>query len=133
MDMKARALATLSVLALAAVIAPLPALPANNDVASYDLSTREFDLMSAGEYDGRLRLRISPDGIVGGKFMNSEGRTSMVTGGLNGTKIWLELGNSSAIGHRTYNGTFVDGKIEATAPGRRLHDWTLEATPRTHY
>jgi hypothetical protein len=127
--MKARAIATLSVLALAAAIAPLPGHAASGTVVNYDLKTREVDLMSAGEYDGRLRLRIAPDGIVGGTFMNTEGRTSFITGGLDGTKIWLDLGNSSAIGHRTYNGTLIDGKLEATAPGRGLHTWTLEGTP----
>lgn len=127
--MKARAIATLSVLALAAAIAPLPGLPAGGNVVSYDLKTREVDSMSAGEFDGRLRMNISPDGIVGGTFMNTEGRTALVTGGLDGTKIWLDLGASSAVGHRTYNGTLVDGKLEATAPGRSLHTWTLEGTP----
>jgi hypothetical protein len=131
--MKARALATLSVLALAAALAPLPALSASGDVATYDLNTREIDQLSAGEFDGRLQLRVSPDGIVGGTFRNSEGQTSLITGGLDGTKIWLSLGNSSAIGHRTYNGTLIDGKLEATAPGHRFHDWTLEGTPFKHY
>jgi hypothetical protein len=106
--MKARAIATLSVLALAAAIVPLPALSASGNVVSYDLNTREVDLTSAGEYDGRLRMQIMPDGIVDGTFMNTEGQTSFITGGITGTKIWLELGNSSAIGRRTYNGTFVD-------------------------
>jgi hypothetical protein len=87
-----------------------------------------LDWNPAGEYDGRLRMEIRPDGIVGGSFINTEGQTSLITGGIQGTKIWLDLGFASAVGHRTYNGTLVDGKLEATAPGRGFHNWTLEGT-----
>ncbi len=82
--MKARAIATLSVLALTAAFAPLIGLAASAPAMSYDLNTREYDPISAGEYDGRLRLSISADGIVYGSFMNTEGRLSEVTGGMKG-------------------------------------------------
>jgi hypothetical protein len=126
--MKTRAFAALSVLALTAALAPLPTIAAGADAVSYDLATRQFDPLSAGEYDGRLRIRISSDGIVNGTFLTTEGALSNVTGGLNGTKIWLQLGDRTPI-ERTFQGTFVDGKLSATAQGRGLHSWTLEGTP----
>jgi hypothetical protein len=129
--MKTSAIAALSVLALTAAFAPLPTVAAGGDVASYDLATRQFDPLSAGEYDGRLRIRITSDGIVGGTFMTTEGALSNVTGGLNGTKIWLQLGDHTPL-ERTFQGTLVDGKLTATAMGRGLHSWTLEGTPTNH-
>jgi hypothetical protein len=129
--MNARAIAALSVLALlTAAFAPLPTL-ADNNVVSYDLATRQFDPMSAGEYDGRLRMNITPDGIVNGTFLTDDGELSNVTGGLHGKKIWLQIGDHTAI-ERTFTGTFVDSKLTATAMGRGLHSWTLEGTPTTH-
>jgi hypothetical protein len=124
--MKTRALATLSVLALIAAFAQ-PALPASGPATSYILNTREWDAMSAGEYDGRLRLSIASDGIVTGNFTTSEGQVAGVSGGLSGTKIWLQIGNG--VRGRIFTGTFVDGKLEATRSGNGLHVWNFEGKP----
>jgi hypothetical protein len=129
--MKGRVLATLSVLALTAALAPLTGLPATGTTQNYDLTTRQYDIISAGEYDGRMRLRISPDGIVGGMFMDTEGHISQVVGGLDGTKIWLQIGDHLPSRQLTFNGAFVNGKLKATAP-RGLHLWTLEGAPAKH-
>jgi len=129
--MKTRALATLSVLALAAAIAPHPTLATDSSTVSYDLVTRRFDPMTAGEFDGRMRLRVTHDGIVNGTFMNTQGQIAHVIGGLTGTKIWLQIGNRSAVRQLTYNGTFVNSKLRVTAP-HGLHTWTLEGTPASH-
>jgi hypothetical protein len=130
--MKARAIATLTVLALTAAFAPLTALPATAPAMSYDLNTREYDPISAGEYDGRLRLSISADGIVYGSFMDTEGHISQVTGGMKGEKIWLIIGNGDRLQNHYFNGTLVDGKLLANAPGNGLHTWTLEGKPAKH-
>jgi hypothetical protein len=127
--MKARAIATLAFLALTTAFAPLAAMPATGTTESYDLNTRQYDDISAGEYDGRMRLRISPDGIVSGTFMDTQGGITDVTGGLDGTKIWLQIGNSSHIGRNYYSGTFVDGKLKGVAPTMNLHRWTIEGKP----
>jgi hypothetical protein len=127
--MKARAIATLSVLALTAAFAPLTALPASPPVTRYDLTTRTYDPTSAGEYDGRLRLAVYADGIVSGTFMTTEGQISQVTGGMNGDKIWLMIGNGRRIQNHYFNGTLVDGKLAAFAPGNGIHTWTLEGKP----
>ena len=124
--MKTRALATLSVLALTAAFAR-PALPAPAPATSYILNTRLWDSSSAGEYDGRLRLNIAPDGIVTGNFMTTEGQVAGVSGGLSGTKIWLQIGNG--VRGRIYSGTFVDGKLETTGSGHGLHVWNFEGKP----
>jgi hypothetical protein len=129
--MKARAIATLSVLALTAAFAPLTALPASTPATSYDLTTREYDPTTAGEYDGRLRLAVYADGIVSGSFMTTEGHITEVTGGMKGDKIWFTIGNGSLRNHN-FNGTLVDGKLLATAPGNGLHTWTLEGKPAKH-
>jgi hypothetical protein len=129
--MKARAIATLSVLALTAAFAPLTALPAATPAMSYDLTTREYDPITAGEYDGRLRLAVYADGIVSGSFMTTEGRISEVTGGMKGDKIWFTIGDGSLRNHY-FNGTLVDGKLLAYAPGNGLHTWTLEGKPAKH-
>jgi hypothetical protein len=128
---KARVIASLSVLALTAALAPLTGLAATGTTQSYDLTTRQYDISSAGEYDGRMRIRVAPDGIVGGTFTDTEGQISQVVGGLDGTKIWLQIGDHPAARKLTFNGAFVDGKLKATAP-RGLHLWTLEGTPAKH-
>jgi hypothetical protein len=130
--MKARSIATLTALALAAAIAPLPTLAANGSAAYYDLATRQYDEMRAGEYDSRMRLQIAPDGIVNGTSMNSDGQILNVIGGLTGTKIWLQIGDRGAYRQRTFQGTFIDGKLMATAQGHGLHTWTLEGSPTKH-
>jgi hypothetical protein len=127
--MKTPALATLSVLALTAAFAQ-PALPASGPAGSYILNTREWDASSAGEYDGRLRLNIAPDGIVSGNFMTSEGQLAGVSGGLSGTKIWLQIG--TGVRGRIFTGTFVDGKLETTGSGNGLHVWNFEGKPAPH-
>jgi hypothetical protein len=129
--MKTRAIAALAALTLTAAFAPLPTIAAGGDAARYDLATRQFDPQSAGEYDGRLRIHISSDGIVGGTFMTTDGGLSNVVGGLDGTKIWLQLSDRGPFG-RNFQGTFVDGKLTATAQGHGLHTWTLEGTPSKH-
>jgi len=133
--MKVRALATLSVLALATAFAPLTVQAASGPAVSYDLMTRETGSMKAGEYQGRLRMTVEPNGVITGSFTNTQGSISTVIGGVDGSKIWIQIGTAGMIGRNFYQGTFVDGKIEATAPNtsRTLNTWSLEATPLTHY
>jgi hypothetical protein len=124
--MKTRALVTLPVLALIAALAQ-PALPASGQSTSYILTTREWDSSTAGEFDGRLRLSVAPDGIVSGNFMNTQGEVAGVSGGLSGTKIWLQIGNG--VRGQIFTGTFADGKLETTRSGNGLHVWNFEGKP----
>jgi hypothetical protein len=73
--------------------------------------------------------RSQADGIVSGSFMDTEGQLSQVTGGMKGEKIWLLIGNGARIQNHYFNGTLVDGKLLATAPGNGLRTWTLEGKP----
>jgi hypothetical protein len=127
--MMGRALAMLPALMLAAALAPAT-VRAESAPATYDLNTRQTDVMSAGEYDGRLKIRISADGIISGTFWDTEGRVSGVNGGLDGTKLWIDLGNASPTSQHLFTGTLVDGKLLASAQhDRGLHTWTLEGAP----
>jgi hypothetical protein len=123
-----RVQAALTAITLAATLTPAIALADTAVPGSYDLATRQTDIYAAGEYDGRLRIRVSADGIVAGTFMDTEGNISSVAGGLDGTKIWIDLRAGSPGTLRVFNGTFADGKLVATA-SRGLHRWQLEGTP----
>jgi hypothetical protein len=126
--MNGRALAALAALTLTVGFVPAAAFADTHGMRSYILDTKQTDAVSAGEYDGRLRINIAPDGIVNGSFMNTEGGISSVVGGLDGTKIWLDLGHASPTPKHWFNGTFVDGKLEMSATEGR-HAWTFEGTP----
>jgi hypothetical protein len=128
--MKARAIATLAVLAFTAAFAPLTALPATDSTVRYDLNTRVWQPGFGGQYEGLMRLRITPDGVVRGTFRMSGGPTQLidVIGGLTGPKIWLQIGNRT-LRQQTFNGTLIDGKLAATAPGNTLNPWKLEGKP----
>ena len=126
--MKTRAVA-LSIAFLLAAFAPSLARASTDVTVNYVLSTWQKDVMSGGQYNGRMRIFIRPDGVVGGTFMDTNGLLSQVVGGLSGTKIWLQIGDHSPGLQKTYEGTFVDGKLLATAQGAGLHTWTLEGKP----
>ncbi len=80
----------------------------------------------AGEYDGVLHLTIEPDGAINGWYREADvGRIRTVIGGLDGNKIWLDLGTGNSV---DLNGTFDGGKITAsTYLGDQLYTFT--ATP----
>jgi hypothetical protein len=112
---------------LGALALPASALAATTSTAqtqSYTIPTKLTDRYHAGEYDGLLRLRISPDGIVQGTYQPSDGGIVEVTGGLDGKNdIWLDLGNGIRALHVT--GTFRNGVLQTTAaiPGPDLYEF----------
>ncbi len=62
-----------------------------------------------GRYDGTLVLTISPDGIVNGTYRPwGEGNFRTVTGGTDGSRIWLDIGY---LGRLHIEGTYANGKI----------------------
>lgn len=130
--MNPRALAAIGLLVTGLPVAPLTAPAATGPVTNYDLTTRETATMRPGEYDGRLRLQITSDGIVSGTFMTTEGELSDVVGGLNGDKIWLQFERGTIPSHRIFSGTFAGGKLSVTAQGTGLDTWTLRGTPAAH-
>ena len=129
--MMVRGITALAALLIAVILAPGTARADTAAARYFDLNTRQYDVMSAGEYDGRLRIRISADGIVGGTFMDTQGGLSQVIGGLDGTKIWIDLGHASPTNQHLFNGTLIDGKLVAGA-AHGIHTWTLEGTPAKH-
>ena len=83
--------AILAATLFSSALLPIQATAGSAVPASYDLATRQTDTDAAGEYDGRLRIKVSSDGIVAGTYMDTEGYISTVAGGVDGTKIWLDL------------------------------------------
>jgi hypothetical protein len=60
--------------------------------------------------------------------MNTAGRITSVTGSLTGTQIRLDLDAESPELLRYFTGTFVDGKLDATAR-HGFGRWVLEGRP----
>ncbi len=82
----------------------------------------------AGGYDGTLKLRIDPSGIIDGIYRpNGSGPFVQVSGGLSGDRIWLDLGNGRGgrITGRYRNGWIVGGTFVHGRP------WDFSATPVT--
>ena len=125
--MSKRARAAFGAIAFAAVLSPAGSWAATATTTSYDLMTRQTDIVTGGEYDGRLRLRVSPEGIVAGSFVTTEGRISQVSGGIEGSNIWIDLHAGSPGTAGVFSGTLVDGKLLATRT-RGMHTWQLEGT-----
>ncbi|HEX3464124.1 MAG TPA: hypothetical protein VHS78_08775 [Candidatus Elarobacter sp.] len=111
---------------LAALAVPAGAFAATTTSAqtqSYTFPTTLTDRYHAGEYDGLLRLHISPGGIVQGTYQPSDGGIRSVTGGLDGKNIWLDIGGGIHALHVT--GTFQNGVLRTTAalPGPDLYEF----------
>lgn len=90
------------------------------------LSSRIIARYGSDEFDGRMRLLVTPDGIISGTYEAEDGERSRVTGGVDAAnKLWLEI-----TGLRGYHwvGTLNNGTIDATAL-RRKDDWHLVTTP----
>ena len=47
-------------------------------------------------------------------------------------RSWIQIGHGSRSGHNYFDGTLVDGKLEAKARGTGFHLWTLEGKPAKH-
>jgi hypothetical protein len=116
---------------LSAALVPVTAFAGTATTGSFDLATRQTDSDAGGEYDGRLRIKISDDGIVAGTFMDTEGMISTVAGGIDDTKIWIDLRAASPGTSGIYNGTFSAGKLVATR-FHGTHTLTLEGSPAAH-
>jgi hypothetical protein len=127
----ARAFTMFAALTLAAALAPAAVRAEPAQAVTYDLQTRQTDTWEGGEWDGRLRIQVSPGGIVSGTFMNSNSQISNVVGGLDGSKLWIDLGSAAPTSQRLFWGTFSEGKLVVSA-GRGLHAWTVEGTSAVH-
>jgi hypothetical protein len=95
---------------LALLAAPAGAVQFNSSsTLTFDTSLVQVEPNGAGESDGTLRVRISPDGIVQGYYRPVDsGAFREVTGGVNGDQIWLDIGDNGTI---HIEGTYQNGKI----------------------
>ena len=82
----------------------------------------------AGEFDGVLHLTFGPHGIVSGWYRSVDvGVPRSVVGGLDGDKLWLDLGRDGLHDIQT---TYENGKIVGgTYLGNQVYSFV--ATPTT--
>jgi hypothetical protein len=100
---------------LASVAFPLSARAAattSADPQHYRLETVITQRYHAGEIDGTLTMTIYPSGIVQGQYRADDGNVRNVTGGLDGERIWLDIGSN---GNFRLSGTFKNGVLETVA------------------
>ncbi len=128
MKISSHAAALVALLAGSAAM-PAPALAAVHGAGTFTFATTLTDVRDnlPGAYEGILNLRISPDGIVQGRYRAlDDAREQTVTGGLKGTQLWLEIGDAGGF---HIDGTFTGGKIDGYTqlPGIRAYEF--KATP----
>jgi len=104
---------TLLSLAIAAAVLLAPtAVPAATTVrtVNYHTSYRLTEpTTSAGAYVGRMTLRFYADGTVNGTYRDeSAGGLRQVSGGMNGSKLWLSFGSR---GNHQFTGTIDKGGV----------------------
>jgi hypothetical protein len=64
---------------------------------------------SGGQYVGRMTLHFYSDGTVNGTYRDEfQGGFRPVSGGMNGSKIWLSFGRR---GNHQFNGTIGNGGV----------------------
>ena len=97
--------------AAAVLLAPSAARSASTvRTVNYHTSYRLSEpTTSAGEYVGRMTLHFYADGTVNGTYRDEfAGGIRSVSGGLNGTKLWLSFGSR---GNHQFTGTIGRGGI----------------------
>lgn len=86
------------------------------------------DYYGSGAYEGVLHLTFQPGGIVNGWYRPVDvGQPRNVTGGLDGNKLWLDLGES---GLHDIQSTYENGKIVGSTYLVN-QTYTFVATPTT--
>jgi hypothetical protein len=125
----ARITALIAFLAGAGVATPFPAMAAVQHTGSFTFATTLTDVRDnvPGAYEGILNLHISQDGIIQGTYRSlDEGTDRPVTGGLTGTKVWLEIGDFDSM---HIDGTFAGGKITGYTQLPGYLQYEFDATP----
>ncbi|HLJ83630.1 MAG TPA: hypothetical protein VKT51_05600 [Candidatus Eremiobacteraceae bacterium] len=113
-------------LACAAVLAMAvtPALAASPTTYSTTI-TQVQPGPTAGEYDGKLQLSISPDGIISGYYIPEyDGSFVPVTGGEQNGSYWLDIAGSTDL--HIYGRVDTDGSLVGTAT--TMPDTNLDGT-----
>jgi hypothetical protein len=126
--------ATTAALLAAALALPLASQAATTTAAppqTYTLQTHLTQQYHAGEYAGTMNLTVYPNGIVQGNYRPSDGGTRIVTGGITGTNIWLDIGLDHSL---HLSGTFKNGVLQAVADIPSEDPYTMNAAvaPNQH-
>ena len=103
--------------ALAAIMAaPVAAsAPTTTTTASYSTALTQVEPVSApGEFDGTLKLTVTPDGIVNGYYFPAdEGTIVPVVGGEQNGQYWMDIGGNTRL--HIYAKAGADGSLVGTA------------------
>jgi len=115
-------LAPAASLAPASAATNLPPLPAR---VTYETALEPV-YFGTGDYAGTLNLNIGKDGVVSGFYRFEDvGTLRLVTGGLEGDHVWLDLGPDGP----HIIGTFTDGKITGYTTYEGHQPYRFTATP----
>jgi len=85
---------------LAVAAAPHPASAQSSTSQAYTTSLVQVEPISApGEFDGRLKLTVTSDGIVNGYYFPAMGAGSIVAvvGGVQDGKYWMDIGGNTRL------------------------------------
>jgi hypothetical protein len=123
----ASALALIGALALP-VRAPAATSSATSEPARFAMQTSYYDTRTPGAFLGRMTLNVYPSGIVNGYYFPDGGLVRNVTGGLDGDKIWLNIGGVDSL---RLNGTLKDGVLKTTAFIPGPDTWLFESSNTT--
>ena len=105
--------AGVATLACAAVLT-LPAAAATPTTYTTTL-TETLPTPTVGEFDGKLQLTISPDGVISGYYVPEyDGDFTPVTGGIQDGNYWLDIGGGVSSLHVTGR-VAADGSLIGTA------------------
>jgi hypothetical protein len=123
----AGALTLLGALALPSQ-APATTSSASSEPTRFAMQTSYYDTRTPGAFLGRMTLNVYPSGIVNGFYFPDNGQVRDVTGGLNGDKVWLNIGGVDSL---RLNGTLKDGVLKTTAFIPGPDTWLFESSNTT--
>jgi hypothetical protein len=109
--------AAIAATALAAMVASPVAASAHgvSTQMSYTTTLKQVEPMSApGEFDGKLKLTVTSDGIVNGYYIPTDaGSIVSVVGGERNGKYWMDIGGNTRL--HIYAELGKDGSLIGTA------------------
>ncbi|HKW45728.1 MAG TPA: hypothetical protein VJN22_08720 [Candidatus Eremiobacteraceae bacterium] len=102
--------------AIAVVVSgPIAVSAQSSTSAAYTTALTQIEPVPApGEFDGRLKLTVTPDGIVSGYYFPMDSGTIVsVVGGEKNGKYWMDIGGRTQL--HVYAERVKDGSLVGTA------------------
>ena len=110
------------------VQAPAATSTTSTEPVRFAMQTSYYDTRTPGAFLGRMTLNVYPSGIVNGYYFPDNGQVRNVTGGLDGDKIWLNIGGVDSL---RLNGTLKDGVLKTFAFIPGPDTWVFESSNTT--